>query len=107
MNTAKKATCLSVAKLKLKEQAKQLAKEEFLVGSNEGTYFDREAVEKVGSSDPRYAVLKIWESVNGALRYSGPNERTAPGRVRRWQPLGLLVARVELAKLRKQIGEEN
>ena len=91
----------------LEQEAEALALVEYCVQTNEGTYGATEAGSKVGTGDPRFANRKVYETVGGTRRETGPDEQRAPGRMRSINRDALSADRKRLADLRRQISKMN
>ena len=63
----------------IQAEINSLLRVEHLVETNEGTYSAIEARRKVGVGDPEFATRKVYETVGGSRRSTGPDEDGAPG----------------------------
>lgn len=87
----------------LQREAAALAAVEHMIETNDGTFSQQEACRAVGTADPAYATRRVYESVGGVRRETGPSEDRAPGRTRSLNRDALSADRRRLADLRKQI----
>jgi hypothetical protein len=84
-------------------EIKALENVELLIETNQGTYDAAEACRKVGCGDPQFADRKVYETVGGKRRETGPDESRSPGYMRRINADQMSSSRQRLAELRKQI----
>jgi hypothetical protein len=87
---------------KLSREIEALRAVEHLLATNEGTYGSAEARRKVGCGDPQFADRRVYETVGGARRETGPAEDRAPGHMRHVGRQALAADRSRLALLEQQ-----
>jgi hypothetical protein len=85
----------------IEQEIKALMGVELLIETNSGTFGATEACHQVGSGDPMFAERKVYETVAGVKRATGPAEDDAPGRMRRINTDSMSEHRSRLANLRK------
>ncbi len=89
----------------LNQEIEELKAVEVHVATNSGTFGATEACRKCGSGDPRIATRNVYETVGGTRRETGPDEDSAPGRMRKLNGEEMKGLRKRLAALRKQRSE--
>lgn len=77
-----------------------LLRVEHMIETNDGTYGASEACRKVGSGDPAFATRRVYETVGGSRRSTGPDEADAPGYMRKINAEDMKADRKRLADLR-------
>lgn len=82
--------------MNLKEEIEKLLNTEVLVESNEGTFGAEECCRKVGCGNPAFGNRRVYKTLSGRGRVTGPALKDAPGRMRR-------MGQDELERLREQV----
>jgi hypothetical protein len=76
------------------EEIAMLAKVEYLVETNEGTF---------GGADPAYATRRVYETVAGTRRETGPSESNFEGYMRSLNRDALAADRKRMADLNRKL----
>ena len=85
----------------IEAEIRDLARVEFLIETNSGTFGAAEACRKIGTGDPAFATRNVYETVGGNKRSTGPDEDDAPGRMRRINADSMSEYRGRLDRLKK------
>jgi hypothetical protein len=86
-----------------REMIALLARTEFEVETNAGTYSAQDAVRAIGTADPAFAEYHVYETVGGARRTLGCDPAVAPGRARYINARELAAKRLDLARMRRGV----